>query len=182
MRIFPINSSTRQSGLSLTELLLIVGVIGIISAIAIPTISRLRDSAKKAAATQNAKNIAQMSEALAALGVAHVIPDSMGGAEATARLFREGVIVPEGPMAGERFILSGMREKEIEETAEYLKVEYDRTHLRLVYSPPSQQGSAGISPHGLTDRIMLCGGQNFRHAFASVSVSCFTGDFLDLAL
>ncbi|MDF1826567.1 MAG: type II secretion system protein [Verrucomicrobiales bacterium] len=127
---------TKTYGLSLTELLLVVAVIGVIASIAIPAVSNMRESAKTAAATQNAKNIAQMSEALAALGVAHVIPDSMGGAEATARLLREGVVVPEGPMAGERFILSGMRESDIEETAEYLRIEYDATNLRLVFSEP----------------------------------------------
>lgn len=168
--------------MSLTELLLIVGVIGIISAIAIPTISRLRDSAKKAAATQNAKNVAQMSEALAALGVAHVIPDSMGGAEATARLLREGVVVPEGPMAGERFILSGMREKEIEETAAYLKIEYGDSYLRLVFSPPSQQsGTTSVGPLP-SDRILFAGFGKLKEAIGVLSVGGFSGHFFNLAL
>ncbi|MEM6916261.1 MAG: type II secretion system protein [Verrucomicrobiota bacterium] len=170
-----------QSGISLTELLLIVGVIAVVATIAIPTISRLRDSAKKAAATQNAKNVAQMSEALAALGVAHVIPDSMGGAEATARLLREGVVVPEGPMAGERFILSGMREKEIEETAAYLKIEYDRNHLRLVYSPPSQSTTTFFEPLP-SDRILLAGAASLKNAVGTFSVSRFSGHLFDFAL
>jgi len=173
-------ASAKRAGLSLTELLLIVAVIGIISAIAIPTVSRLRESAKKAAATQNAKNVAQMSEALAALGVAHVIPDSMGGAEATARLLREGVIVPEGPMAGERFILSGMREKEIEETAAYLRIEYGTTYLRLVYSPPSQEGQTLLDC--ADSRLLLCSRAVVEHLSPTFLVGCLAGDFFDLAL
>lgn len=116
-----------------------IATIGIVVAISVPVIGNIRESAKRAVATQNAKMVASMSEALAALGVAHVIPDSMGGAEATARLLREGVIVPEGPFAGERFILSGMRDDEIEEVAEYLTIQYDETQLRLVFMQPADQ-------------------------------------------
>lgn len=130
---------SRKRGLSLVEALLVIVTIAIILTISLPVIGNIRESAKKAAATQNAKMVASMSEALAALGVAHVIPDSMGGAEATARLLREGVIVPEGPFAGERFILSGMRDDEIEEVAEYLDIQYDETQLRLVFMQPSDQ-------------------------------------------
>ncbi|MDF1656539.1 MAG: type II secretion system protein [Verrucomicrobiales bacterium] len=180
MQIVTDQASSRQEGLSLTELLLIVAVIGVISAIAIPTISRLRDSAKKAAATQNAKNIAQMSEALAALGVAHVIPDSMGGAEATARLLREGVIVPEGPMAGERFILSGMKEKEIEETAAYLRVEYGTTYLRLVYSPPLPAAQALQGK--LSGRVLLCSSPAGNRLSPFSLMSCLAGNFFNRAL
>lgn len=79
MVILPKASADQSSGLSLTELLIVVAAIGIIAAIAVPTTATFRQAALRAAATQNAKNIAQMSEALAALGVAHVIPDSMGG-------------------------------------------------------------------------------------------------------
>ncbi|MEM1440753.1 MAG: hypothetical protein AAGF67_00320 [Verrucomicrobiota bacterium] len=166
----------------MTELLLIVGIIAIIATVAIPTISRLRDSAKKAAATQNAKNVAQMSEALAALGVAHVIPDSLGGPEATARLLREGVVVPEGPMAGERFILSGMRESEIEETAEYLKIEYGDTYLRLVFSPPSDRTGTTLFHSYPSDRLLLAQSDKLSSVLGTVSMSRFSGHFLDLAL
>jgi type II secretory pathway pseudopilin PulG len=172
-------ATSGSRGLSLTELLLIVAVIGVISAVAIPTVSRIRDSAKVAAATQNAKNVAQMSEALAALGVAHVIPDSMGGAEATARLLREGVIVPEGPMAGERFILAGMREGEIEETAEYLRIEYDETNLRLVFSKPHRNQTWLILP---ADNQLWCFFSQSTRSVTGAIVSGLSGDFFNGAL
>lgn len=130
------SSSTRKSGMSLVEVLVTIVVLGVIVAIAIPSVSRIRDSAKVAAAMKNAKTIAQMSGALAALGVAHVIPDSMGGAEATARLLREGVTIAEGAMAGEVFVIPGMTDDHIEEVAEFLDVKYDRVELRLVFVPP----------------------------------------------
>lgn len=130
-----------SAGFSLVEMLIVIGAIGIIAAIAVPTVSNIRESAKAAATTQNAKQIESMSQALASFGVAHVIPDSMGGVEATARLLREGVIIPEGPMAGERMKLSGMTDGEIEDVADYLYVEYDRTHLRLVFQEPADGGT-----------------------------------------
>lgn len=52
-------------------------VIGVVATNGLPAISIIRDAAKEAAAIQNAKNIRQMSGALAALGLAHVIHDSM---------------------------------------------------------------------------------------------------------
>ncbi len=125
-----------QAAMSMVELLIVVVVIGIVATLALPTISNLRKTAVRTTAIQNAKNISQMSAALAALGVAHVIPDSMGGVAATARLLREGVIVPEGPMAGEKFVLSGLRDDEIESISEYLFVQYDKRELRLIFQDP----------------------------------------------
>ena len=125
----------------MVELLLVIAVIGIVVTIGVPVVGNIRESAKKAAATQNAKNVAQLSEALAALGVAHVIPDSMGGVEATARLMREGVVVPEGPMAGEKFLLSGMRDGDIEEVARYLKIRYGERDLQLIFQQPADESS-----------------------------------------
>jgi len=138
--------------MSLVEILIAIVVIGIIGAIGIPAISKIRESAKEAAATQNAKNIQQMSGALAALGVAHVIPDSMGGVAATARLLREGVIVPEGPMAGEKFVLSGLRDDEIDSISVYLYVQYDRKELRLIFRDPKVTQLPALIRAG----VMLC--------------------------
>ena len=130
----------RRTGLSLTELLVVIAVLGIISALAIPQVSSIREAAREATAIQNAKNIASISEALSALGVAHVIPESMGGVEATGRLIREGVIVPEGPMVGQRFTISGISDEEIERAAEYLQIEYHDFNLRLHFEAPEETG------------------------------------------
>ncbi|HRQ90070.1 MAG TPA: hypothetical protein PLA50_14825, partial [Bacteroidia bacterium] len=71
---------------------------------------------------------------------AHVIPDSMGGAAATARLLREGVTVTGSVMVGEKFILSGLSDEDIEEVAKFLDIQYDRRELRLVYRDPEVEG------------------------------------------
>lgn len=77
----------------------------------------------------------------------------MGGVAATARLLREGVIVPEGPMAGEKFVLSGLRDDEIDSISIYLYVEYDRRELRLIFRDPKLQTGAPLT---LRIRVMLC--------------------------
>lgn len=56
-------------------------------------------------------------------------------------MLREGAILPEGPMSGEKFVLSGMTETSIEEVADYLTIEYDQFHLRLHYIDPDDTGS-----------------------------------------
>ncbi len=144
----------QQAGLSLVEVLIVIVVVGIVAALALPSISNIRDVAKRTVAIQNAKSIAQMSQALAALGVAHVIPDSMGGVAATARLLREGIVVPDGPMAGEKFILTGMNDDEIEYVASYLDVQYDRTELRLVFHDPALLEGTGVGVGG-AGRMLL---------------------------
>lgn len=56
-------------------------------------------------------------------------------------MLREGAILPEGPMAGEKFVLSGMTDTSIEEVADYLTNEYDQFHLRLHYIDPDDTRS-----------------------------------------
>lgn len=146
-----------QTALSMVELLIVIAVMGIIAAIALPSISNIRGVAKKTTAIQNAKSISQMSSALAALGVAHVIPDSMGGVAATARLLREGVIVPEGPMAGEKFVLTGLNDDEIDYVAEYLYVQYDKKELRLIFRDPELEQGTGLT---LLEDFLIAAGES----------------------
>lgn len=139
------------------ELLVIVAVVVIVVAVGVPAIGNLYGISKRTTAKQNAKLVEQMSKALGALGVAHVIPDSMGGVEATARLLREGITVPDGPMAGERFILAGMRDSDIAEISQFLQIRYEENYLRLMFIDPDNSG-AMLSPAWSTDgRALLCG-------------------------
>ncbi len=129
-------------GFSLVEMLVVVAVIGIIAAIAIPSVSNVFDTASNAKDRQNARQIDSMSAALAALGVAHVIPESMGGVQATARLFREGIIVSEGPMAGERFVMASLSDDDIEGVDTFLQIRYDTRELSLEYD---EQGELALA-------------------------------------
>jgi hypothetical protein len=68
----------------------------------------------------------------------------MGGVEATARLLREGGIVPEGPMGG-RFVLMGLNDDEIENGASSLHVRCDRRELRPIFRDPELNEGTGLN-------------------------------------
>lgn len=122
------------------ELLVTIAVIGILAAALWPTVSNINEAGKRAKNLANANHVSSMSAILASLGVAHVIPDSMGGVEATARLLREGVVVQEGPMAGEIYRLPSLSDQDIEDLDDYLEIQYDMVELRLVIKDSASTG------------------------------------------
>ena len=121
-----------KNGFTLLELIVIIAIIGLMVMATIPTVSRINDSSNRAKNMANANHLVKLSTALASLGVAHVIPDSMGGVEATARLIRAGVTVQNGPMAGEVFRMAGLRDEDIAALNNYLEVQYGSRELSLV--------------------------------------------------
>ncbi len=130
-----------QAGISLADLLIVISVIAVITAFALPVVSRVFETSTEAKDRQNAKLVSTLSASLSALGVAHVIPDSLGGVKATARLLREGVVVSEGSMAGEKFILAALSDEDIEGLEKFLKVRYGVKELSLVfYELPQSDG------------------------------------------
>ena len=100
--------SPKYPGFSLVEVLVVISVIGIVVALAIPAISNFSDGAKDTVARQNASNLAKLSASLAAVGMDHVIPESLGGVEATCRLLKHGIVVSEGPMKNALFAMPGL--------------------------------------------------------------------------
>lgn len=114
---------------------MVIAIIAVLAALALPAIENIHGTANKTAALSNAQRIASTSSALASMGVAHVLPDSLGGVEATARLLREGVTVSEGIFAGQFFVVTGMTDDDILAAAAYLETVYDFAEVRLVYDP-----------------------------------------------
>ena len=123
-----------RRGFSLVEILIVISVIGVMSAIAIPSIGRIGNAAKTSKAKQNAHNTSSVSAALSAGGVEHVLPDSLGGAEATTRLLRRGITVPDGPLAGMSFGVQSLSEEEIAPAAVYLEIMLTESVLRMIYN------------------------------------------------
>lgn len=136
-----INNKRLQAGISLADLLIVITIIAVISAFALPVVSRVFQSSTEAKDRQNAKLLSTLSASLSALGVAHVMPDSLGGVKATARLLREGVVVSEGAMAGEKFIMAALSDNDIDGLEQFLKVRYGVRELSLVfYERPQIEG------------------------------------------
>ena len=122
------------SGFSLVELLVTIGVIGIMVTIAVPMIGGLSDNAEATAAKKNAQQMGSVSASLSGLGVAHVIPESLGGTEATCRLLRHGIAIPNGPMQGTYFGVPGVSDDDIPSVAVYLDISYQDLYvLRMIY-------------------------------------------------
>lgn len=125
----------RRAGFSLTEMLVVVAVLGIIAAIGIQAIGGLADTANETAARRNAQNLASLSAGLSNLGVAHVIPESLGGIEATCRLLKLGIVVPDGPMKGSYYGVPGLPEERIPAASVYLEISYRNLYvLRMIYN------------------------------------------------
>ena len=127
-------SGKRRSGFTITELLSTIATLGLIASFAFQSISKIYDAAKDANARSNARNLESMSAQLSSIGVGHVIPDSYGGIEATVKLFRAGIIVPEGPMSGNIFVLKGISDSDIPRIAKLLQVYPGKGELRLRFS------------------------------------------------
>ena len=129
---FRISPKRAESGMSLVELIISILVLGIVIALAVPLFSGVSEAGKVARDQKNAQQLASVSTALASIGVAHVMPESLGGVEATARLIREGVVVPEGPYQGEEFRLASLSDEDIAGAAEYLELKYHLNEISLV--------------------------------------------------
>lgn len=124
----------RHGAFSLVELLVGISVLGVLALLAIPSISNLTGKVSRTKAKQNALSSANVSGGLSAAGVAHVLPESLGGAEATVRLLRRGLTVPQGPLAGSYFGVPNLTEDEVAPTSVYLEIVMDTTLLRMVYN------------------------------------------------
>ena len=129
---YRIGPKRADSGMSLVELIISILVLGIVIALAVPLFSGVSEAGKIAKNQKNAQQLASVSTALASVGVAHVMPESLGGVEATARLIREGIIVPEGPFQGQEFKLASLSDEDITGASEYLEIVYDLHEIRLV--------------------------------------------------
>ena len=121
-------------GFSLVELLVTIAAIALLVTIAVQSIGGLSDRADATAAKKNAQNMGSVSASLSGLGVAHVIPESLGGTEATCRLLRHGIEIPDGPMQGTFFAVAGVSDDDIPSVAVYLDISYkDLYVLRMIY-------------------------------------------------
>ena len=63
------------------------------------------------------------------------MPKSLGGAAATTRLLKAGIVIDKAEMEGAKMGMQNLPADQIEETVRYIDVVYDESGLRLQYDP-----------------------------------------------
>lgn len=131
MKNVKINTS-RKAGFSLVEMLVVIAIIGIIAAIAIPNIGALNDSARDAAAKRNAQTVASVLNAAVAAGADLGTP---ANAKALVTLAETGVSPGDGAFANKLFTSGPIDDDEEDKVAGYLT--WDSANKQVKYDPGS---------------------------------------------
>ena len=121
---------TVQKGFSLVEMLVVIAVIGIIAAIAVPNIGRINDSAKEATARRNAQNIASVFASAQAAGLNFAAASTEPAAIAAAVVTGASVTDP-GPFENTWFGVPGLTVAD--QTAALTYLSFDPVSGQLLY-------------------------------------------------
>lgn len=128
MKLNPIKSI--QKGFSLVEMLVVIAVIGIIAAIAVPNIGRINDSAKEATARRNAQNIASVFASAQAAGL-NFAAASTTPSDIAKAVVAGAKVTEKGPFENTWFGVPGLTTADQTSALKYLS--YDANSSQLLY-------------------------------------------------
>lgn len=138
-RIHHMKINTKQSlkaGFSLVEMLVVIAVIGIIAAIAVPNIGRINDSAKDATYRRNAQSLASIFASAQAAGVDFSSASTKEADIIKAMIKGASVSDADSPFNGTYFGVPGLDAtdavSETDGAAKYLT--YDAASKQLLYT------------------------------------------------
>ncbi len=143
-------TTSNHKGFSLVEMLSVIAVIGIISAIAIPQIGRINDSSRDAVDKRNAQQLVSVFEAGSAAGANFYRTDYT--LHQTIAQVRHGRLISGGVYDGSFFGLPGMTRDEVIRASQHIaltpegKLIYSRhtATLEEVYDITAIAGGSGL--------------------------------------
>ena len=136
MKNIKLNTS-RKAGFSLVEMLVVIAIIGIIAAIAIPNIGNLNASARDASARRNAQTVASVVNAAIAAGVVPATAGITDTASAVAKA-QSGLVPSQGVFSGKTFTSGTINSEEVSAVTSYLS--WDNTNGQLNYLQTAATG------------------------------------------
>ncbi len=134
---------SRKAGFSLVEMLVVIAIIGIIAAIAIPNIGSINESARNAAAQRNAQSVASVLNAAVAAGAELTLDASSDGAAVVAEAQKKNQ-PKDGPFKNKTFTVGDIDTDEVAKIAAHLS--WDNENQQVIYKADITSGSGSSTP------------------------------------